>query len=349
MKKLTEMTDKMKGIYADLFINALDSMESAAWQKPWVSAGAGVPCNYDRKKKPYKGVNAFLLQMLTQLSGFETPFFMTMTQIKERGLFLNGKLVTDESGLPVFGSNGLPKMQYEKWFPVYWFKPYFYDKDGNRVSDEDVKAMTAEEKNELTTRFYLKDYEVWNIDQTNFKEKYPEQYAEMTEVKGHEYKHGTKDAVLEKMIMDGGWRCPILFGGHSSHYNPSEDHIRLPERKKFLSDAMFYGVAIHEMAHSTAKELKRSQDGTFGSAEYAMEEFVAELTSACVCSMLGVGKLLDEQHLAYVDNWRKAIREQGDFVPKVIDQVQKATNYILRQYEKVRKENELPQALPMAA
>ncbi len=344
MKKLTEMTDKMKQKYADLFVSALDSMEGCAWQKPWLTPNNGVPCNFDRKRLPYKGVNAFLLSLLCTIEGYETPFFITMKQIKEKGLMTNVAL--DKDGFPKFNDKGLPVR--EGWFPVYWFKPLFYDKDGNRLTDEEVRAMSKEEQAELKKIFALNTYSVWNIDQTDFKEKFPEKYAEYTEVKGHEYKHGTTDPVLEKMITGGEWRCPILFGGHSSHYNPTDDHIRLPERKRFLSDEMFYGTAVHEMAHSTAKELKRSQDGTFGSDAYAMEEFVAELTSACVCSMLGIGKLLDEQHLSYVESWRKAIRGDKDFVPKVIDQVQSATNYILRRYEGVAKKMNMT-ALPLAA
>jgi len=60
---------------------------------------------------------------------------------------------------------------------------------------------------------------------------------------------------------------------------------------------------------------------------------VAELTSAVVCSTLGIGKLLDAQHLTYVESWRKHLRDDKDFIVRVIDDVQKATNYILRVYE----------------
>jgi antirestriction protein ArdC len=137
-------------------------------------------------------------------------------------------------------------------------------------------------------------------------------------------------------------------GGHTSHYNPSEDHIRIPDRSQFLGDERYYATVIHEMAHSTAKECKRSFSGPFGSDGYALEEFVAELSAACVCSMLGIGKLLDENHVAYVQNWRKALREDKDVIPKVIDHVQSCTNYILTRYEAVRKELN-PLALPMAA
>lgn len=349
MKKLVEMNDKMKSKYAELFIAALDSMEKSDWQQPWVSANNGVPCNLYRKSKPYNGINHFLLKLLGTLEGFETPYYVTFKEMidsekKFGGLQLN--LKTDADGMPVFNSKGMPERVGS--FPVFKFLPQFRDKDGNKISAQDYENLDEEEQKDVRKFFSLFVYHVFNIDQTNFKELYPEDYAAMTEAKPHNYDHNAYDLVLEKMIMEGEWRCPILFGGHSSHYNPREDHIRLPQRNRFLSDAIFYGVAIHEMAHSTAKELKRSQDGTFGDEEYAMEEFVAELTSACVCSMIGVGKLLDQQHLAYVDNWRKAIRSDENFIPKVIDHVQRATNYILRRYDAVAKKMEGPKLLQAA-
>ena len=61
--------------------------------------------------------------------------------------------------------------------------------------------------------------------------------------------------------------------------------------------------------------------------------------------MLGIGKLLDEQHIAYVQNWRKAFTENKDFIPVVIDHVQRCANYILRKYNEAAKAHEMPKLL----
>lgn len=348
------MTERMKEAYARLFKAALDSMEASNWEKPWVSANNGIPCNLYRKDKPYRGVNHFLLKLLCTLEGWETPYFVTFNEMTDKdkkfsGLRLTETLKLDDAGMPMFDSDGLPVIQRPGSFPVFKFLPRFRDKDGNMLSQYDYEQLSEEEKAECRTFFKLFNYYVWNIDQTNFKEQFPEEYAAMTTAPKHDYKHTTIDLVLERMIMQGEWRCPIVFGGHSAHYYPSEDHIRLPKRENFLSDECFYGTALHEMAHSTARELKRSQDGTFATEAYAMEEFIAELTAACVCSMLGVGKLLDQEHLSYVDSWRKAIKTDTDFIPKVIDHVQRATNYILRRYEAIADEMQGPKMLTAAA
>lgn len=354
MKKLLEMSDSAKKKYAELFTKALDNMEGAKWMKPWVQPHGGMACNLYRKDKPYRGVNDFILNMLCGIMGWETPYFITMKQMDDENLKYSGLSLNkvepkfDKEGMPMFDKDGNLRYKCEESFPVFKYLPKIYDKDGNKVTLEQYDELTEEEQAECRKFFSLFIYSVWNIDQTDFKEKYPDAYKEMTEVPKHDYETMERDEVLERMITMGGWICPILFGGTSAHFSPMEKHIRLPKRENFKGDALFYATAIHEMAHSTKIELKRSEENTVGVTsedKYAYEELVAELTSAVVCSTLGVGKLLDEQHLTYVANWRKHLRDDKDFIVRVIDDVQKASNYILRIYE----ENKAAATISVAA
>lgn len=342
MKKLLEMSDAAKKKYAELFTKALANMEQAQWQKPWVQPHSGMACNLYRRDKPYRGVNDFLLNLLVELSGWNTPYFVTMKQMDDEALKFSGLSLNKVE--PKFGKDGMPKfdaegnLRYrcEESFPVFKYLPRFYDKDGNKLTSEEYDALEDEDKEQAKVFFKLFIYSVWNIDQTDFKEIYPDAYKEMTEVPAHDYETMQRDETLERMITMGGWICPILFGGTSAHFSPREKHIRLPKRDTFLGDAMFYATAIHEMAHSTKIELKRSEANTeevTSGDKYAYEELVAEMTSAVVCSTLGIGKLLDAQHLTYVDSWRRQLRDDKDFIIRVIDDVQKASNYILRVYE----------------
>lgn len=342
MKKLLEMSDSAKKKYAELFTKALANMEQAKWQKPWVQPHGGMACNLYRKDKPYRGVNDFILNMLCGIMGWETPYFLTMKQMDDENLKYSGLSLNkvepkfDKEGMPMFDKDGNLRYKCEESFPVFKYLPKIFDKDGNKLTLEQYDELTEEEQAECRKFFSLFIYSVWNIDQTDFKEKYPDAYKEMTEVPAHDYETMERDEVLERMITMGGWICPILFGGTSAHFSPREKHIRLPKRENFKGDSLFYATAIHEMAHSTKIELKRSEEITqdvLSAEKYAYEELVAELTSAVVCSTLGIGKLLDEQHLTYVENWRKHLRDDKDFIVRVIDDVQKASNYILRIYE----------------
>lgn len=342
MRKLLDMSDSAKKKYAELFTKALNDMEGAEWKKPWVQPHHGMACNLYRQNKPYRGINEMILNMLCSISGYNTPYFVTMKQMDDESLKYSGLSLNkvepkfDKDGMPMFDKDGNVRYKCEESFPVFKYLPKVFDKDGNKITLEDYDAMTEEEQEECKKFFSLFVYSVWNIDQTDFKDIYPDAYKEMTEVPEHEYETMAHDEVLERIICGGGWICPILFGGTSAHFSPREKHIRLPKRESFLGDEMFYAAALHEMAHSTKIDLKRSEEITqdiTSKEKYAYEEFVAELTSACVCSMLGIGKLLDAQHLTYVESWRKALMDDKDFIVKVIDDVQKATNYILRVYE----------------
>ena len=349
------MTDSMKQKYAQLFLDELDTLEAHEFKMPWVNPRLGAPCNIYRQGKPYRKSNAFFLTMLVSLKGWNTPLFITKTQmenedgkLKYDGLRANATPILDEDGMVTLDKRGMPAMDYERRFPVIYYKPLHFDADGNKISDEDWDDMMFDEQKECKTWFVQKTYGVYNIDQTNFKELYPDDYAEFQQTPEHDYKEGVHDEVLETMIAGGAWRCPIYVGGTQSCFSVTRDEIRLPKRDHFLGDEQFYATALHEMAHSTGKELGRDQHGAFGTEDYAMEEFVAELSSACVCSMLGIGKLLDENHIAYVDSWRRALKTNKDFIPVVIDDVQKAVNYILRKYDAVAEDQKHPRLLTAA-
>lgn len=340
-KKQFTMDNRQKEKYAELITVALDTMERAKYQQPWVQPHHGSPMNYEHKKA-YRGCNDFWLTLLCAVRGWRVPMFLTFEQMKELGLSLN--VLTDKDGMAVLKDSGMP--EFEKSFPVVKKITNVY-RNGEKLTFDDYDALTQEEKDECRWYSALRIYPEFNLSQTNFAEKYPDKWEALQRAPEHGYEQGATDEVLDRIITQGEWRCPIEFGGWEACYIPAKDCIHLPERASFLGDERFYSTALHEMAHSTAPDVKREAKGTFGSEDYAMEEFVAELTAASVCSMLGIGKLLDENHIAYVQSWRRALKSDKDFIPKVIDQVQAATNYILRRYDDVRKSAK--PALKMAA
>lgn len=354
-KKLTEcMSNNAKEKYGELFITALDSMEASNYEKGWVSPNMGVPANVYRQQQPYAGVNRFLLSLVCGVYGYNVPLFITNTQIKnENGSYRFKGLETnrtdpkfDKDGMPVIDKEGNLVYGREKPFPVFWFKPVYYRGD-DVLTVEEYEELSEDEQAECRKSFWIQTYQVWNLDQTNFATEYAEEYRAMTEVK-HEYKHGTKDEVLERIICGGEWRCPIRFGGAQAYYDVKGDYIRLPRRESFLGDERFYGDALHEMFHSTGKELKRFGDTTdFATIDTAnekrvKEEITVELATACFMSMLGLGKLLDKNHLAYVDDWRKAIRSNRNWIVEVIDDVQRCVNYMAKHYNAIAKKQEGP-------
>ena len=133
----------------------------------------------------------------------------------------------------------------------------------------------------------MKHFYVFNIDQTDFKEKYPERYEDMrVRFSGPAVADNVKgngNPCLDKMIKEQKWLCPIeLKVQDRAYYSPSKDRIVLPTPGQFKDMESFQMTALHEMAHSTghSSRLDRGLHHPFGTCGYAREEIIAEFTAA---------------------------------------------------------------------
>lgn len=84
------------------------------------------------------------------------------------------------------------------------------------------------------------------------------------------------------------------------------------------------------MAHSTGSEnhLGRLKPASFGSAEYAREELVAELSAALVAQRFGMTKHLKEDSASYLKNWLDRLKESPEFIKTTLTDVKKASHMI---------------------
>ena len=76
--------------------------------------------------------------------------------------------------------------------------------------------------------------------------------------------------------------------------------------------------------------------GAHGSYEYAVEELVAEFTSAFVCAHVGIEGHV--QHMEYLANWVKVCKNDKGVVIRAASAAQKAANLILGIEEKTYAE-----------
>jgi len=120
--------------------------------------------------------------------------------------------------------------------------------------------------------------------------------------------------------------------GDAAHYNPATDTITLPARSQFASAASYYATAFHECGHSTGHPSRLNRPGIaefdhFGSARYAREELVAQMTSAMLCAETGIETAgLIEQSAAYVASWLRALRDDRRLAVTAAAQAQKASD-----------------------
>ena len=115
--------------------------------------------------------------------------------------------------------------------------------------------------------------------------------------------------------LNGG----ISYGSNKAYYVPANDSISVPSKEQFKNIAEYYCTVLHEITHSTGhiSRCNRPMSGRFGSAEYALEELVAELGASALCRLLGVdymgGHIDSEQNSkAYLTGWLKKCKASMD-------------------------------------
>lgn len=303
---------KISATFAELLIERMEQIQ-ADWKQPWIQVGgSGLPRNMDGKQ--YNGMNTLMLMLHAQEKGYQMPYWMTYNRAAEEGAEVK---------------------KGEKGFPVCFWNFTFRDKDGNRISEEDYKNLSEQEKNECKKIPYLRTYVVFNIQQTRYPEVKPDEYAKLKEglhrplIKDDEGRY--RNMELDHMIKNGTWVCPIeLKESNDAYYSISKDSIVLPLKEQFYEGEEFYGTLLHEMAHSTGAEgrLNRQFGGKFGSEEYAREELVAEMTSAVVCQQVGIDKGIKDQSVAYLQSWLKNLKENPKFILTLMGEINKSVNFI---------------------
>ena len=86
---------------------------------------------------------------------------------------------------------------------------------------------------------------------------------------------------------------------------------------------------LHELAHATGHRdrLARDLTGWFGSAQYAREELVAEMTAAFLCAALGTVPTV--RHADYISSWLEVLRNDDHAIVRAASLASKAADYMV--------------------
>lgn len=311
--------DKALQLFADLMIEKIEEVSDNP-SKRWFSvAGHGFPQNVEGRL--YQGMNSLILYLLCEKRNYVTPVFMTFLQAK-----------TQEVNV----------LKGQKAFPVLYWDFSIKNENGSKIKIDEYNSLSDELKKEYKVIPYTKEYWVFNVDQTNYAEKYPEKWEELKQkfaVAELKDENGMLSCpVLDRMLQEDAWLCPIDSGIRDrSFYRPSEDKIFIPHKGQFYSGEMFYSTLIHEMAHSTGADTRCAREikNKFGDAKYAKEELVAECVAAVTCHSLGIVNGIQDENAQYLKNWLAAIREEPKFLYSVLAEVGKASTMIHNEVSKM--------------
>ena len=332
--------DKALDLFAEMMIEKIESINKD-WKKPWFTEGAlQWPQNLNGRE--YNGLNAFMLLLQCEKQGWKIPRFCTFDCVQR----LNNTEKKDANG------ETLPRVSVlkgEKSFPVFITTFTCIDKDNKeRIKYDDYKRLSEEERKQYNIYPKMQVYRVFNVVQTNLQEARPEMWAKLEAENvrlTHEQGEGEQFAFapIDAMIKDNRWICPIKpTYGDNAYFSIRKNEIVVPKKQQFTDGEAFYGTLLHEMTHSTGHEsqLDRFKPTSFGSAEYAREELVAELGSALVAQRYGMAKHIKEDSAAYLKSWLESLKESPQFIKTTLLDVKKATSVINQHIDKIALEQQ---------
>ncbi|MDE2106303.1 MAG: DUF1738 domain-containing protein [Patescibacteria group bacterium] len=271
-------------------IIALLEQGTVPWHKPW-KASTDLPRNLV-SRKPYRGVNVFLLLAM----GYESPFWLTFRQASQLG----GTVRKGEKSCPV----------------VFW----------KRLTIEDA------EHGEAKTIPVLRLYHVFNATQCDLpagrqaalgdpippaQAMAPSPETQPEEIVAHMprrplIKHDFVQAFYSPREDIVGLPARERFDGNGSYYS-----------------TLFHEL-VHSTGHET--RLKRStltDKAGFGSDPYCKEELVAELGAAFLCGQAEIAARTIENSAAYLKEWLTRLRDDKALIVQAAAQAQKAADFIL--------------------
>src|SRR5262249_53539127 len=123
----------------------------------------------------------------------------------------------------------------------------------------------------------------------------------------------------------------VQHGGDRAYYSPLEDRIHMPNLDRFRDADSFYATLLHELTHWTMREARcprKFRPTTFGSANYAREELIAELGAAFLCPDLQVTLTPRADHAEYIAGWLEVLRSDKRAIFQAAATAQRATDFL---------------------
>jgi antirestriction protein ArdC len=258
------------------------------WRKPW-NVRTGLPCNL-LTKKPYRGINAFLLHALR----YESPYWLTFRQALELG----GHVRKSEKSCPI----------------VFWKQLEIEDKESG-------------EKEKIPM---LRFYNVFNVAQCDGLKNIPapadEATGEVTEAmtlaKAETIVSGMPKPPQIKYGMTQAFYSP----GADFIGMPQFGSFRTAAG---YFGTLFHELT-HSTGHaSRLNRPTLTESAGFGSNPYCKEELIAEMGAAFLCGHAGIEETTLENSAAYIQNWLEQLKNDRTLIVQAAAQAQKAADFIV--------------------
>jgi antirestriction protein ArdC len=259
------------------------------WRKPWSSAG--LPRNLVTKK-PYRGINHFLLSA----SKYASPFWLTFKQSNELG--------------------GSVRRGEQSTLIVFW-----------KIDQKEDTPQEPEDQ-ENHRRFVLRYYRVFNLEQCDLPQGVIDK---LPKAETHEHDPIDEAELIvanmpQRPALETAGSKAFYNLLTDRVTMPARELFTTAEEYY----ATLLHELAHSTGHPTrlARETI-TEAAPFGSATYSKEELCAEMGSAFLCAEAEISAAVIENQAAYLFGWLSKLREDRKLLVYAAAQAQKAADFIL--------------------
>jgi antirestriction protein ArdC len=282
-------------LYQEITDKMISELEAGRvpWVQPWEAVAAKASLTMPKNaatQRQYSGINVLILWSAVIEHGFSTQNWLTFRQAIGLGAHVRK------------GEHGTTVVYADRFVP---------DEERRRAERD------GDEPNAIP---FLKRFAVFNTDQC---ENLP---PELTSAPAP-VPEGLILPHAEALIAATG--ADFRIGGDRAFYSTVHDFIQVPRPEAYFETINWHRTALHELGHWSGhpSRLNRDLSGNFGSALYAKEELVAEMTSAFVCASLGIVPTV--RHADYIGSWLEVLREDNRAIVRAASAASKAADYLL--------------------
>lgn len=275
--------NKAREQLAEMFLSCLQE-ERLPWNQPWVMDVPGFGAHHNPiTGTRYRGMNAAMLWAMSLEHQYPDPRWCTFKQAQNKDWHIK----KGEKGTPI----------------EFWC---IYDtRERRKLTLQEADEIVREDPDrEEDMRPCSSVYVVFNGTQIDGIPELPQ-----ARHVAPEYTNVLLESFAGTYLSNEGI---TLIEGSSAVYNFTEDIIKMPPKRSFLSELDYYDTLFHECAHSTGAESRLDRGlQTKDKEKYAIEEFRAEMAGAFLLSAAGaqVPESVSANNRAYIQSWAEDIRD----------------------------------------
>jgi antirestriction protein ArdC len=291
------MDQQRADIYTRITAEIATAIENGAgeWHMPWNHDGSSIarPRNVI-SDKGYRGINVLALWVAARRSGYANGTWGTYQQWSQLGC----QVRKGEKATSV----------------VFWKQMHRHHSD----ADPSGAAGTHSAEHEDQRRFFARGYCVFNARQVDGYA--PPDLPSLPD----------SERIVRADAFFAALNIPIITGGDEACYRPSIDTVFMPPFERFIDSASYYSCLGHEIGHATGAKhrLDRDLTGRFGSAKYAMDEVIVELTSSFIMADLGIAHKPRAEHAAYIASWIEILKDDPRAIFTAASKAQAAADWM---------------------